>query len=339
MSEQTIAASTNLLNVDPDRIRNAVMRRFSPLDGIGKDLRGTTSYSEAMHLGDLDFDPIENNLYINDGRLQRVPGYKALYNKDKLLSVVKNDYTVVSNMEAFAVAEMLVNEEGFTYCTSHIQKDGARCRLVLAGPQVDIGGEVYTPFAIFNNSFDLSRGISIQFVFERLVCLNGLMRRAPGMTSSINLVHFGVKDPKLQKLIQFKDHFQATFAYLQKEAQALINTPLSKEEFRKEILPKLVAHVFQRPENAPLSDRQLTRTQSFIESVLSAYDSADTANFNGTAYKVLLTMTDLDSHLAPFINRSNPDVYINRILQSETMTSMANFAANYILSTRNIKIQ
>lgn len=330
------AVSNNLLNTDPDRIRKAVMKRFSALDGIGKDLTQTTSYEEALQLSGLGFEPVVKKLKTVDD--VPVEGYKGLYNDDKLLSIVKGDYTVVSNQEAFSVADALVKEEGFKYCVSNIQKDGARCRLVLSGPQVYIANEIFTPYAIFNNSFDLSRSISVQFMFERLVCLNGLMRKAPGVSSSIYLTHFGEKDPKLKRLSDFKISFEQTFAYLQKEAAAFLKVPMTKEEFRKEILPKVVSHVFQRSEDTPLSERQMSRTQSFIESVLSAYDADDTQEFNNTAYKVILAMTDVDSHLAPFINRSNPDVYINRVLQTETLMSLANFTANYIIKTRNLKI-
>lgn len=331
-----IATSTNLLNTDPDRIRAAVMRRFSPLDGIGKDLTSTTNYSDALKDSGLGFEPKVRALKTIDG--DDVPGYKSIFNGDKCLSVVKNDYTVISNEEAFGIAEDLVNEDGFTYCTGNLQKDGARCRLVLAGPMVDIQGESYTPYAILNNSFDLSRSISVQFMYLRLVCLNGLMRKAPGMTSQISLTHFGEKESKLKRLSEFRVGFTNSLDYLKKEADVLAATPFTKEEFRQEIIPALVSHVFQRPANATLTDRQAVRTQAFIESVLSAYDATDTAAYNGTAYKVLLTMTDLDSHMSPFVNRSNPDLYINRVLQAETMLSMANFAANYIINTRKLSI-
>lgn len=325
-----------IITTDTDRIRRAVMRRFSPLDGIGKDLTSETNYYEALNKSGLGFLPAVKKLYLEDNT--KVNGYKALYNGNTLLSVVKDDYTVISNEEAFSIADDLVREDNFTYVTGNIEKGGARCRLVLSGPTIDIAEEDFTPYVILNNSFDLSRSVSIQFMFMRLVCLNGLMRRVPGMTSSIVLTHFGEKDTKLKRLVRFRDTFTDTLAYLRKEAEVFKDTPLSKEEFRKEILPELIKHVFQRDVAAPLSEKQQQRTQSFIESVLSAYDSADTENFNGTAYKVLLTMTDLDSHLVPFVNRNNPDIYINRVLQSEAIVSMANFIGNYIIKTRGLKI-
>lgn len=331
-----MAEQTSLLNTDPERIRNAVMRRFSPLDGIGKDLRQATSYEEALQLSELGFEPKVKKLFSEDN--EKVPGYKGIYNGEELLSVVKDDYTVVSNAEAFSIAEDLVADEGFTYTVGNIVKNGARCRLVLAGPDVKIQDEVFVPYAVLNNSFDLSRSISVQFMFMRLVCLNGMLRKAPGMTSSIALSHFGDKATKLQRLTEFRTGFAQSLEYVRREAAALADTPFTKEEFRTEFLPKLISHVFNRPANAPLTDRQQARTQAFIDSVLSAYDATDTTNFNGTAYKVLLTMSDLDSHMSPFVNRSNPDVYINRVLQTETMQSMANFAANYLIRTRHIAI-
>lgn len=333
-----IAVSNNLFTADEERIRNAVMRRFSPLDGIGKDLQSCNSYSEALEQSGLGFTPVVERLQPVGIGKKKIPGWKAIYNGDDCLHIVKDDYTVVSNEEAFQIADDLVKNDGFRYCVSNIRKNGARCRLVLYGPSVDILGEEYTPYVILNNSFDLSRSVSVQFMFLRLVCLNGLMRKAPHVTSSITLAHFGEKDTKLQRLSQFRENFEKTLTYLQKEAQVFLNTPMTQEEFRKEILPLLVEHQFQRSSSTTLTDRQQARTQSFIESCLSAYDSADTQQFNGTAYKVLLTMTDLDSHLAPFINRSNPDVYINRVLQTETLMSFANLVGNYIIRSRKLSI-
>lgn len=332
------AVDKNLLNADSERIRKAVLKRFSSLDGIGEVLEGCTTYAEALEKSKLGFTP-EIRTLRTVANSAPIEGYKALYNKDSLLAIVKSDYTVVSNSEAFSVAEDLVDEEGFTYFTSNIQKDGARCRLVLAGPPVYISDEVFTPYAIFNNSFDLSRSISVQFMFERLVCLNGLMRRAPGLTSSIYLTHFGQKDTKLKRLSEFKSNFEKTLKYLQHEAEAFKSIKVTREDFKKEILPLITSHIFQRPADASLSARQIVRTQAFIEAAMSAYDSTDTQNFDDTAYKVLLTMTDLDSHLAPFVNRSNPDVYINRVLQTETLMSMANVVGNHFIKEYSLNIK
>lgn len=340
-TNQPYATATSLLNADPDRIRKAVMKRFSPLDGIGQDLRTATSYDDAMKMSGLGFEPKAYAVQPTGVGKKKIPGYKALFNgdTDAPLSIVKEDYTVISNTEAFSIADDLVNQDGFQYEVSNLRKDGARCRLVLSGPNVQIGGEDYTPYAVLNNSFDLSKSVSVQFMFMRLVCLNGLMRVAPGIKSSITFTHFGDKDTKLQRLTKFRVNFEETLEYLQREASVLQSTDFTQDEFRKEIVPLVVDHVFHRDKNSPMpTDRQQNRMQSFIESVLSAYDADDIQAYHSTAYKVLLTMTDLDSHLSPLVNRNNPDLYINRVLQNEMQVSLANLVANYIIQTRHLKV-
>ncbi len=336
--QQTYATEGGLLGVDPERVRAAVMRRFSPLDGIGQDLRKATTYSDALKISGLGFEPLRKKLVTEDGKA--IVGFQAIYNgnNNELLHVVKDDYTIVSNEEAFALAEDLVQYEDFTYEVGSLVNNGARSKLILAGPTAQIGGEDFTPYAVLNNSFDLSKSVCVQFMFMRLACLNGLARKAPGLSSSFNFSHFGNKVPKLRKLSQFKNQFAYTLGYLQREAEVLKNTALSEDEFRKEIVPLVVGHMFGREPNALITERQQARTQSFIESVLSTYSAIDTANFGGTAYKALLAMSDVDSHTAPFVNRSNPDVYINRVLQDGVRLSLANFVANYIIESRHLQV-
>lgn len=313
--------------------------RFSPTDGIGVDIKNATTYGDALILSGLGFIPEQQRLAtIDTGR--EIKGYKALFNSitGAQLSVVKNEYTVISNEEAFSTSEDLVAFEGFKYEVSNMQKDGARSRLLLSGPNVYIGGEEYTPYAVFNNSFDLTKSVCIQFMFMRLSCLNGLMRKAPHCNSTLALSHFGQKETKLKRLTQFRNNFAATLAYLQREADLLQSTTLTRSEFENEVVPVVVSHVFQRPITAQLTPQQQTRTQAYITSIMTAYDAVDTANFNDTAFKAQLAFSDVDSHLAPFVNRNRPDLYLDRILQSGTVLSTANVATNYIMTSRSLRV-
>lgn len=334
------AMNNNLLQSSAPSVRKAVLKRFSPVDGVGVDLKNATSYSEAMGISGLGFIPEQELLAtVKDGRA--ITGYKALFNSltGEQLSVVKKEYTVISNDEAFNTAEDLVSFEGFKYETSNTQNGGARSRLILSGPSAFIAGEEYTPYAVFNNSFDLSKSVCIQFMFMRLACLNGLMRKAPHCNSTIALSHFGHKETKLKRLTEFRNNFAATLGYLQREATILQSTPLTRKEFKDEIVPFIVAHTFQRPINAQLTPQQRTRTEAYVTSIMKAYDEVDTANYNDTAFKAQLALSDIDSHLAPFVNRNRADLYLDRVLQSGTLLSTANAAANYIIGTRKLIIR
>lgn len=323
---------------NPNLLTQSVLRRFSPLDGIGVDLSAATSYQEALTLSGLGFNPIQEKMTTQSGR--PITGYKALFNSitDTQLSVVTNQYTVISNEEAFQTAEDLVDFEGFKYEMSNMQKDGARSRLILSGPNVFIAGEEYTPYAVFNNSFDLSKSVCIQFMFMRLACLNGLMRKAPHCNSTIALAHFGKKEEKLKKLTKFRNRFAITLNYLQREAEALQSTPLTRAEFKDEICQFAAAHSFQRKKGQVLTDVQQARQDDFILAALQAYDAIDTANYNNTAFKAQLAFADIDSHLAPFVNRNRADLYLDRILQSNAILSTANAVSNYLIKSRHIVI-
>lgn len=319
---------------DADRIRTTVLGRFSPFDGIGEDLRSVTGYDEALEVSGLGFEPrIELMQTIADRQL--INGYKAIFNEKDLLSVVKNEYTVVSNREAFAVSEDLKDFENFTYEVSNMVNYGAKSRLFMSGPIVLIEGEEFTPYAVFHNSFDLSKSVSIQIMFLRMASKSGFMRRGPGVKSSVTFAHFGAKEPKLEKLNQFKYSFAVTLGFLQKEAAELRAMPLTRDQFVDDIIPLAVSHAFQRPKDEPITDRQQNRVISFVETILSAYDSPDLSNFDGTAYKAVLAMADIDSHAAPFVNRGNADLYINRILQDNGLRpSLANTVANHFKSSK-----
>jgi len=333
------ATTKNLVKVDQDKVREAVLGRFSPVDGVGVDIKNASTYEEALKLSGLGFTPLEEKL-VTESTGRVITGYKALFNSitQRQLSVVKNEYTVISNEEAFSTAEDLVAYEGFKYEVSNMKRDGARSRLILSGPNVYIAGEEYTPYAIFNNSFDTTKSVCIQFMFLRLACLNGLMRKAPSCNSTLALSHFGQKEAKLKRLTEFRNTFAITLNYLQREAAVLQSIPLSREEFRNELAPLAASHVLQRKPNTPLTEQQQAKNEAYIMAAMKAYDAIDTTNFDGTAFKAQLAFADVDSHLAPFMNRGRPDIYLDRILQSDTVLSAANVITNYIIESRNVRI-
>jgi hypothetical protein len=330
------ATTKNLIKEDQGSIRKAVLKRFSPIEGVGIDLSQATNYQEALKVSGLGFTPVQEQLVTAGGVI--VKGHKALYNSitNEQLSVVKKEYMVLTNEEAFQTAEDLVNYEGFKYEASNMQKGGTRSRLILSGPNAFIAGEEYTPFAVFNNSFDATKSVCIQFMFMRLACLNGMMRKAQQCNSTISLAHFGQKEAKLKALTQFRHSFAATMRYLQKEAEALQITPLTREEFKNEIATFAANYTFKRTLAQKLTSTQTARNEAFILSALQAYDAIDTANYDGTAFKAQLAFADVDSHMAPFVNRGRADIYLDRILQSDTTLSAANAVTNYILKSRNI---
>lgn len=315
--------------------RRILSRRFSPLDGIGTDLRGETSYQEAMRVSGVGFEPVEKDLITLDGI--EISTHKAIFNGTNLLSVMKKGYTTIPNMEAFRLAEDLVAEGDFKYEVGSIQNNGKTSRLILSGDVTNILGEAFLPYAVLSNSFDGSSGLSLKIMYLRLACLNGLVREWEEASSSIWLPHTSTKEKRVEQLMLAANKSLEVRRNIEKEAEILSQVPFSREEFAKEIIPKVIAKAYAPQEKLlNLTERQQNHVTELIATTLAAYDAEDLQNFNGTAYKVLLTMADLDSHMKT--RTKDPNVYINRLLQNGLIgASLTNIVGNYMLKRAGIR--
>lgn len=309
--------------------RKIILKRFSPMDNIGVDLRDTLDYNTAMDLSGVGFVPVEKELVSIEG--DKIPSHKAIFNGDNLVSVVKKGYTTIPNREAFKVAEDLVNNEGFHYEVGSIQNNGGASRLILSGDTTTILGEAFTPYAVLSNSFDGFSGLSLKIMYLRLVCLNGMVREWEDVSSTIWLSHTSTIGRRIEQLKATTTKWKETRTLIEKEADLLASRTFSRDDFIKKIIPQALARMYPPiVKNSILSERSQEHVNNLIATILSAYDSDDLQGFNGTAYKVLLAMADIDSHMETR-NKDN-NLYINRVLQSGIVgLSLTNLIGNYLL--------
>jgi hypothetical protein len=174
-------------------------------------------------------------------------------------------------------------------------------------------------------------------MYLRLACLNGLVREWEEASSSIWLPHTSTKEKRVEQLMLAANKSLEVRRNIEKEAEILSQVPFSREEFAKEIIPKVIARAYAPQEKLlNLTERQQNHVTELIATTLAAYDAEDLQNFNGTAYKVLLTMADLDSHMKT--RTKDPNVYINRLLQNGLIgASLTNIVGNYILKRAGIR--
>ena len=329
-----------------DKARAILLKRFSPMDGIGQDLRGITSYEEAMSKAKLDYTVEKKPLFLENGKRLENNYANVIAETDSVLSVMGKDYTILNNMEAFRVAEDIVSKGEGTYETggpsigAKKTIDYGKSFLIVRHDDFQIFDDSYNSFTIFNNSFDGSSGFQAYFANLRLCCMNGVVRYFANMSKKV-LPKFYIQHSKNaeQRLKVVGDMLQKQRDYLAciaKEAEILATTKFSKSEFQKEIIPMVLKEMKLIKENKEENEER-QRGQGRIEETIlrltSAYEASDVQNFNNTAYKVLLTMADFESHNEPFRNTNNPQIYFNRLLQGMVLT---NVAVNHIIKTRNI---
>lgn len=325
-------------------LQNKILKRFSMFDGVGYDLTDTSSYDEALEAAGLDYTAEKLKTYLEDG--MEIPGYYATVKSDdhsKVLGMVSNQYTCVSNKDAFAVAEEMVNEGFGRYevggpaMGSRRSVDYARSFLTLRGDDFEIEDDIFHSFIVFNNSFDGSTGVRYRVICERVVCLNGMVRYLGGEKNQfdINIQHSKTALDKIQMANKIMKQRVNDIEMIKKEAAAFIAQGFTRAQFEKEIVP-LVLKVKKVVENDKDRERGQERIDNMVAQLISAYDADDVQNYNNSAYKVLLALSDWETHSAPLRDTGNGHIYMNRILKGMEVTRAV---AQYIANTHGIIVR
>jgi hypothetical protein len=161
--------------------------------------------------------------------------------------------------------------------------------------------------------------------------LNGLTRYLGGKKNQlwIKVQHSNSVDSKIRIANDTMKNYAKEVEAIKAETNAFMNTKMSRKEFEQEIIPVMLGAMKLNPENE--KEGNVAKINQVIQKALSAYDAEDTQNYNNTAYKVILAMTDLESHLEPFRDTQNPSLYMNRVLSGMMWTTAI---ATYIANTR-----
>lgn len=333
---------SNYYNESTD-LKNKILKRFSMFDNAGLDLTGHTDYTEVLEAAGLDYKVKKVPLYIEGGF--EVPGRFATVREDapdQALGIVGSSYVPMNNEDAFEIADELVNNMGYTYeaggaCIAAKDKiDYSKSFLVCRGEDFNIGDDIYNVFPLFRNSFDGTTGVQVMFIAQRVVCLNGMVRLLGGRKSQlyINIQHSRNTEEKLQKAKQLIISQHNEIEEIKREANLFINQKFTKEQFKKEIIPLILTK-----KGLVEKDKERERGQERIEKTVSelvqAYNAEDTQNYNNTMYKVILALSDYETHASPLRNTGNGQVYMNRILKGMVLTTAA---AQYLQNQYNLKV-
>ena len=329
--------------------KEKVLKRFSMFDGTGVDLTRCDSYEEAMTTAGLNYTGQKQKMYLEDGSI--VSNNFCVVKSDDptiQLGVVGKDYAPVGNNEAFEIAEELFNrgdmrfEAGGPALGSKRATDYSRSFLVMRGDDIRLGSddmsEVFNSFLVFRNSFSGQTGIQYRVILQRLVCLNGMTRYLGDKKSQlfINIQHSKSAIDKIKIANEALRNRENEIKAIQAEVEAFSLTHFTKAEFDREIIPMVLKTLKLKPLETPreeLSVADEERRDLTIQRLWNAYQADDVAAYNNTAYKVILAMSDIDTHMSPFRDTQNPSLYMNRVLQGMVLTTGV---AKYIAQTRGV---
>lgn len=327
------------------KVKGKMMRRFSAFDGTGKDLTTCETYDEALLTSGLDYGATKEKLYLADGT--EVPNHYAFTKSDDssiILGINGEQYTSVDNRSAFDVADEIVQEGYARYevggpsLGARNTVDYAKSFLVLRGDDFEIGDDNYQSFIVFRNSFDGSSGVSYQVLCQRLVCLNMLTRYLNGKKSqlSINIQHSKTAEDRIRLARDIVKKRIDDIEVIKAEAQAFIGTKMTKAEFQKEIIPLILkAMKLVKEDSEEERKRGAGNIEQTIYRLCQAYEMDDVQNYENSAYRTILALSDFETHAEALRDTQNQHLYLNRALKGMVLTATV---AQYIAATRGIKV-
>ena len=129
----------------------------------------------------------------------RIPGYKAIIDREtkRTLSVVSSKYRLVSNLEAYSIADYVVQTvfegktlEDFECYNILMPKSKGSCRIDLIIPNnfnklFGNKDESWTPFVRISNSYNRTMTLRYEIGFCRWICMNGVIFGQTGIDFSI----------------------------------------------------------------------------------------------------------------------------------------------------------
>lgn len=268
------------------------------------DLRGGAN--EGLHR-----DPNQRA----DEELRRIPGQRAIVNcaTDRVLSVVSENYRIVTNREALHYAQLCCQaafpESGgkeWRILEAHAPTTMGSCRIDLVHPAsaLDFGGpkfrgepDAFGPFVRVTNSYNTSLALSFEIGFFRKVCSNGMILPEAGVRFSFNHntrkisehVAFEMQDDRFKRL---RERFRAFLTPLWK-----CNVPLN-------LFAPATRAVLRISKPDPIGERQQEpweKLAAHLKSVSEKY--AWDMGLNGYALMNVITDVATRPPKCPFIRR------------------------------------
>ena len=267
------------------------MSRTIPWNQLGTDIIGVKSVDEALDVSGLNFTVAKNPIFDSNGNL--IDGWFANTNTSdgNVLGIVKKNYQIVNNNEAFDFVDSLINE-GAEFERAGQFHHGRATWVLAKLPGRQILQEDYNPFTLFINSFDGTGAIKVAMIPIRIACSNAINMALKKANRIWSTRHIGNIQGKLEEARMTLGLADEYLIALNEEANRLATKKMSDIEFTSIVNDIL-------PVNASDSERRIKNIEDIKSAIYSCLQAPDLANFNGSAWKYLQATTDAIDHLNP----------------------------------------
>lgn len=298
---------------------NSQKQRNLYFEGAGTDIIGALSSKEAMQLGGLNYEVVKKAIVTEDGI--EIPNRFATVRTDtnQVLGVVGKNYNIVQNEEGFDFIDDIISE-GAQYECAGTYDNGKGSWICAKTDPIKILDDDFDPYILFTNSFDGTGTVKAMFTPVRTFCSNCFVRAEKNSKNKISIRHS--KDVK-DRLSIAKDTLLMNSKYLESIKQFsedMATTQFTKQEFVD--LTEVLIPIEEGQSEAIVNRQEQARNELIV-----AYNENDLQNFNNSAYKALMAVSDFESHRTPLRDTKNPNIYLQRVMAGMVVL---NTAINYI---------
>lgn len=265
------------------------MRREATWINIGKDIRTAKSITEALNLSGLDYTVEKKQVYLENGT--PVPGQFATVKAgtNDIFGIVGEQYEIVQNADAFNFIDGII-PEGLQFVKAG---ENANMTYIIASlPEQYVLNDKFVPYVIFQNSHNGYSTLRAAICPLRIVCSNQFAQAFKNADSKISIRHSASAQDRLvegQRLLQSSAAYMDEFTNF---ANQMAITKISKKQQEA-----ILNSYFVIPENASVrAENTINERRDFY---LTALQSEDNQNFNGTAWGMLNAFSDYITHLQP----------------------------------------
>lgn len=282
-------------------IESAVYARVPAWHGLGVVIEEAPNSEEALRIAALDWEVKQTPALVEiDGKRQTTPfifNYRSSDNT--VLGVVKDQYKIVQNKEAFAFTDALLDSGEVKYESAGSLGEGKRVWMLARLPETSILGETHIPYLLFNNSHDGSSAVRVTITNTRVVCQNTLnvaLAKAPRIWSCSHSGNIA------DKLLDARDTLRNAMAYMgafKDEAERLATKKFSAVEV------KAILDCLFPVDESEVGKRRLNNMIYLRQNFEAALKRPDIEAFRNTAYGIVNAASDFILHAEPLRKSAN----------------------------------
>jgi phage/plasmid-like protein (TIGR03299 family) len=284
---------------------------------FGTNLKEGKTSEQAIIEAGLDWKVLQSPVqYENlNGELFTADNSRVNYRSDtnEMLGVVKNQYTIVQNRNAFDFCDALVGE-GVTYETAGCVNGGKIVWMLAKMPEMKIVQDAIDPYLLLANSHDGSKSLCVCMTPVRVICKNTINLAISRASQRWQFRHSITIGKRLERA---KITMASAMNYMNSLKE--MGDTLASKHISHTDISKMLGILFPEADKT----RGKNVRQDYLDKFNIAFQQHDLENFRMTGWGFLMAMADVTSHRIANTLKKKESHFKNSVLETDPILEQA----------------